>query len=93
VHFAEGAGRRDYLIFHRPEKANRWGWRQPGGWWVRSLSPKDVAVPAEFDLRERADAEALAEILGAADLAAPEPAEAPKKARRPAQPAPRRKSA
>lgn len=56
---------RDYLILHRPPKANKSA-RQKGGWWVRSLA--DVARPGELDLREPAHAKYLEKALAALDL-------------------------
>jgi DNA invertase Pin-like site-specific DNA recombinase len=64
VFFAEGGRRRDYLILHRPPKANNWG-RQDGGWWARSLAS---VAPANLDLRRSKDARSLEAALSKVDL-------------------------
>ena len=48
--FAGGEKHRDYLIFHRPPKANAAS-RTAGGWWARSM--EDIVKPGSFDLRNR----------------------------------------
>jgi DNA invertase Pin-like site-specific DNA recombinase len=61
-----GGRRRDYLILHRPGKSYGKA-RVDGQWWALSLS---AAVRAgDLDLREPEQADALAEVLAAADLA------------------------
>jgi DNA invertase Pin-like site-specific DNA recombinase len=65
VWFAEGDRHRDYLVLHRPAKANASA-RQEGMWWVRSLAT--VAAPADLDLRRREDVEELEAALTAVDL-------------------------
>jgi DNA invertase Pin-like site-specific DNA recombinase len=67
VFFNDKGRRRDYLILHRPAKANKSG-RTPGGWWARSLA--SVVQPGDLDLRRRKDALALAEVLEGLDLKA-----------------------
>jgi DNA invertase Pin-like site-specific DNA recombinase len=60
----ESKGHRDYLILHRPPKANGSA-RQEGRWWVRSLA--EVARPCDLDLRRCADARKLEAVLAAMD--------------------------
>jgi hypothetical protein len=66
IWFAGGKQHRDYLILHRPPKANGKS-RTEGGCWCCSLA--DVHDPAELDLRRPEDAEALAAELLELDLA------------------------
>jgi DNA invertase Pin-like site-specific DNA recombinase len=65
IWFAGGQRHRDYLILHRPAKANGKG-RTEGGWWVHSFA--DALGPADYDLRRRAGAEQLEQDLAALDL-------------------------
>jgi DNA invertase Pin-like site-specific DNA recombinase len=51
IWFAGGKRRRDYLILHRPPKANKSA-RVEGGWWCRSLA----GIVGGADLRNREDA-------------------------------------
>jgi hypothetical protein len=65
IWFAGGQRHRDYLILHRPPKANQAG-RQEGESWAKSFA--NVAAPGDLDLRKRADAGKLAAVLEAVDL-------------------------
>jgi hypothetical protein len=65
VWFAEVGRHRNYLICHRPSKANASA-RTEGGWSVRSLA--SMATPDDLDLRRREDAEALERVLAKIDL-------------------------
>jgi DNA invertase Pin-like site-specific DNA recombinase len=58
--------RRDYLIYHRATRAGRGKWREPGGWWCRSLA--SVVEPGDLDLRDRSHAARLEKVLAALDL-------------------------
>jgi hypothetical protein len=64
VWFSDGKRRREYLILHRPAKANASA-RTESQWWARSLA--EVA-PADLDLRQREDARLLEEALATVDL-------------------------
>jgi DNA invertase Pin-like site-specific DNA recombinase len=66
IWFAGGERRRDYLIFHRPARANQHGHAE-GRWWARSFA--DVASPGDYDLRRREDARQLEQHLTALDPA------------------------
>jgi hypothetical protein len=66
IHFAGGAERRDYLILHRPPKANK-SRRVEGGSWCWSL--RSVIEPGDLDMRRREDAAALEAELLELDLA------------------------
>jgi DNA invertase Pin-like site-specific DNA recombinase len=72
VNFIGGA-RRDYLIVHRPAKANKTK-RTEGGWQARSItwpaqgSKKRLGRAKDLDLREREDASALEAALQTIDL-------------------------
>jgi DNA invertase Pin-like site-specific DNA recombinase len=63
--FAEGDRHRDYLILHRPAKANAAA-RQASSWSVKSLGPD--FTPDTLDLRDRGQAGQLARVLEAMDL-------------------------
>jgi DNA invertase Pin-like site-specific DNA recombinase len=65
IWFAGGERHRDYLILHRPPKANARA-RTEGGAWCTSLAK--VTKPCNLDLRLREDALALAEVLGELNL-------------------------
>jgi DNA invertase Pin-like site-specific DNA recombinase len=65
IWFAGGKRHRDYLILHRPPKANKSA-RVEGCTSVRSLA--SVADPADLDLRRREDAAALEEVLAEVQL-------------------------
>jgi hypothetical protein len=68
IWFAGGAKHRDYLILHRPPKANKSA-RTDGGWWCVSLA--DVAGQlGPRDLRQRADALKLEALLAGVGLEA-----------------------
>jgi hypothetical protein len=61
IHFAGGKTHRDYLILHRPPRANAQV-RTEGGTWCESLA--ELYDPADMDLRNPGDAAALeAELL------------------------------
>jgi hypothetical protein len=66
IWFAPGERHRDYLILHRPPKANRSA-RTKGGWWARSLAT--VVKPGDLDLRRPEHARLLEEALGGLDPA------------------------
>jgi DNA invertase Pin-like site-specific DNA recombinase len=66
IRFAGGASRRDYLIIHRPPKANGSA-RAEGGWWACSLANADVAALGQADLRDRDSALRLEADLGRLD--------------------------
>jgi DNA invertase Pin-like site-specific DNA recombinase len=72
IWFAGGKRRRDYLILHRPPKANKSA-RVEGCTSVRSLA--GIHDPADLDLRRREDAAALEEVLTEVDMAAIESGE------------------
>jgi DNA invertase Pin-like site-specific DNA recombinase len=63
--FTGGERRRDYLIYHRPDRANQHGVAK-GGWSARSLA--DVAAPGDLDLRRPEDAHLLEQHLAEMDL-------------------------
>jgi DNA invertase Pin-like site-specific DNA recombinase len=65
IYFADGKHARNYLILHRPPKANKAA-RTEGGWWCRSLAA--VVKAGDLDLRRPEDAAALEELLNALDL-------------------------
>jgi DNA invertase Pin-like site-specific DNA recombinase len=65
VHFAGGKKRRDYLILHRPPRANGTV-RTAGSWEVRSLAT--VAKPDDLDLRKPDHARRLEKALAGAVL-------------------------
>jgi DNA invertase Pin-like site-specific DNA recombinase len=67
IWFAGGKKCRDYLVLHRPPKANA-RVRQAGGWWVRSLD--DVVRPRGRNLRQPSAVQALEIELQHLDLAA-----------------------
>jgi DNA invertase Pin-like site-specific DNA recombinase len=67
VWFAGSMKHRDYLVLHRPPKANGSA-RTTGQWWARSLAT--VVKPGDLDLRRREDARLLEEALAAVDLSA-----------------------
>jgi DNA invertase Pin-like site-specific DNA recombinase len=63
VHFA-GGKHRDYLVYHRSARGNRWGKATvPGGWWARSF-----AAAEGLDLRQPADAKKVEGFLQHLDL-------------------------
>jgi DNA invertase Pin-like site-specific DNA recombinase len=66
IWFTGGKQHRDYLIVHRHALRGAAGEREAASW-VASLA--DAADPAELDLRQREDTEALAELLAEMDLA------------------------
>jgi DNA invertase Pin-like site-specific DNA recombinase len=66
IWFAGGERHRDYLILHRPPKANAAS-RTEGGAWALSLN--DAVALGPLDLRQRAHAERLEAALGSLDLA------------------------
>jgi DNA invertase Pin-like site-specific DNA recombinase len=65
VWFASGKRHRDYLILHRPARANASA-RTEGACWVDSLAT--IAEGDDLDLRRREDAEALEEVLLEMDI-------------------------
>jgi len=65
VWFAGGKKHRDYVILHRPPRANG-KTRTEGQWWVRSLA--SVASGDDLDLRNPADAKKLEVALAEDDL-------------------------
>lgn len=65
VWFTDGKRRRDYLLFHRPARANASA-RTDEQWWARSLAA--VAEPGDLDLRNRDHAARLEAALLALDL-------------------------
>lgn len=67
VWFAGGERHRDYLLLHRPPRANA-ATRTEAGRWCDSLA--SIADPVELDLRRIEDASALAEVLAEMDLEA-----------------------
>jgi hypothetical protein len=72
VWFAGGKRHRDYLILHRPPKANARS-RTPGGWWCRSLA--DAVSPGDLDLRRPEHARQLEQALLTADVASADDAD------------------
>jgi DNA invertase Pin-like site-specific DNA recombinase len=68
IYFAEGRGRRDYLVYFKAGWANGRGSRVEGDWRARSLA--EAAVPADLDLRHAGHAGRLARLLEGIDLAA-----------------------
>jgi DNA invertase Pin-like site-specific DNA recombinase len=64
VFFTDGDKHRDYLILHRPPRANKWG-RQEGKWWARSLAS---VAPGRLDLRRPKDARSLEAALAKVDV-------------------------
>jgi DNA invertase Pin-like site-specific DNA recombinase len=71
IWFAGAAKHRDYLIYHRPARANNAG-RWEG--WTRTRDFADVLRPGDLDLRNPEHATDLERVLLAADLAALEAA-------------------
>jgi DNA invertase Pin-like site-specific DNA recombinase len=67
VWFTGGERHRDYIIVHRPPKANA-SVRQDGGRWWRSLSPGLVPDAGGLDLRDRRHADDLRAVLEQIDL-------------------------
>jgi hypothetical protein len=67
IWFTDGKRHRDYLVMHRPPKANQSG-RTEGG--CRAGSCVDVAALGPLDLRQRADAAKLQRLLEVLDVAA-----------------------
>jgi DNA invertase Pin-like site-specific DNA recombinase len=65
VWFAGGKRCRDYLILHRPPRANQSA-RTEGGWWARSFA--DVIKGKGVDLRRPEDARKVEALLAAVDL-------------------------
>jgi DNA invertase Pin-like site-specific DNA recombinase len=65
IWFQGGDRHRDYLIWHRPTRANRAA-RIQGQWWARSLV--DVVKPGAMDLRKRQDATKLEKVLSDIDV-------------------------
>jgi DNA invertase Pin-like site-specific DNA recombinase len=65
VWFGGGKKHRDYLILHRPPKANRRK-RTEGGW--RACSLASIPKTGQLDLRRRKDAAALEKLLAAVDI-------------------------
>jgi DNA invertase Pin-like site-specific DNA recombinase len=66
VWFAGGKRHRDYLILHRPPKADGKRPAKPGGWWARSMAV--LAKPDDLDLRKPAHAKRLEAALAKVDL-------------------------
>jgi DNA invertase Pin-like site-specific DNA recombinase len=66
IWLAGGEKHRDYLILHRPPKANARA-RVEGGWWCRSLAT--IHDDDDLDLRNPQHAKELEEALAAADIA------------------------
>jgi DNA invertase Pin-like site-specific DNA recombinase len=62
--FADGKRCRDFIILHRPPKANASA-KTAGGWWAKSLA--SVVKPGVLDLRHREDADELERALMALD--------------------------
>lgn len=58
VRFADGKRTREYVILHRPPKANASG-RQEGQWWARSMATKVKGL----DFRKAADVRRLERVL------------------------------
>jgi DNA invertase Pin-like site-specific DNA recombinase len=67
VWFAGGKRHREYLIYHRPASVN-FARAQKGGWWAKSLS--QVISDGYLDLRDRAHARKLEQVLQDVDVAA-----------------------
>jgi DNA invertase Pin-like site-specific DNA recombinase len=65
IWFADGKRHRDYLILHRPPKANKAA-RVEGGWWARSLA--STVKAGDLDLRKRDHAKRLEKALAGAVL-------------------------
>jgi DNA invertase Pin-like site-specific DNA recombinase len=65
IRFAGGDKHRDYLILHRPEKANA-ACRIPSSWYVCSLD--DVHALGPLDLRKSTHAKKLEALLAGVDL-------------------------
>jgi len=65
--FTGGERRRDYLILHRPPKANRSA-RTEGGWQAQSFAA--AGLSADVDLRRRADALKVEKLLAKIELPA-----------------------
>jgi DNA invertase Pin-like site-specific DNA recombinase len=65
LRFADSDRVRDYLIFHRPSRANTVMRTEPE-WRAKSLA--DVVDPGDLDLRRKEDAAALEKVLLAEDL-------------------------
>jgi DNA invertase Pin-like site-specific DNA recombinase len=80
VWFQGGERHRDYLIWHRPARANKTA-RTEGQWWVRSLAA--VAEPDKLDLRQRSHARRLETALTAIDLTDEDTTNGPPKRPRP----------
>jgi DNA invertase Pin-like site-specific DNA recombinase len=65
VWFAGGQKHRDYVILHRPARANQRSRREGGAW---AGSPEELVEGGFDDLRRRKYALALADMLGQVDL-------------------------
>jgi DNA invertase Pin-like site-specific DNA recombinase len=68
IWFAGGEKHRDYIILHRPARANAAS-HVPGKQWVESFA--EAAVPGDLDLRCPADAATLAAVLEEVGLESP----------------------
>lgn len=65
IWFAGGEKHRDYLVFHRPARANATS-RTEGGWWAGSIVSEDANA---LDLRRPADVQEMTLALEQLDLA------------------------
>jgi DNA invertase Pin-like site-specific DNA recombinase len=68
IWFAERNKHRDYLVLHRPPKANKQK-RVEGGWWCQSLAT--VAKPGDLDLRKPDHVRRLEKSLATMSLSLP----------------------